>query len=256
MEMESGAKIFIRGKGSVKEGKRASANNNLEEDIHCIIIAKTEYQVATAVSLIENIIETAASVPESENEHKKKQLRDIAVANGTFRDDERQPCLKCGELGHRKYNCPRIDNFRANVTCYRCNQPGHVNRDCKVDLNPQMQDHGGAKDQEYRNFMAELGMRGSGMGHSQPMAHIKRIEPAPVVPSQALQQQFGYFPGAPVSSSPQSLAPPPATCLGPPPSLPMPSGGQFRSIFSGTHWLTGNNLPPAPIYIPSPPPPS
>jgi splicing factor 1 len=48
MEAESGAKIAIRGKGSVKEGKGrsdAAMNSNLEEDLHCLIMADSEEKV-------------------------------------------------------------------------------------------------------------------------------------------------------------------------------------------------------------------
>jgi splicing factor 1 len=48
MESESGAKIAIRGKGSVKEGKGrtdAAINSNLEEDLHCLVMADSEEKV-------------------------------------------------------------------------------------------------------------------------------------------------------------------------------------------------------------------
>jgi hypothetical protein len=48
MESESGAKIAIRGKGSVKEGKGRNdppAMSNLEEDLHCLITADSEEKV-------------------------------------------------------------------------------------------------------------------------------------------------------------------------------------------------------------------
>jgi len=48
MEAESGAKIAIRGKGSVKEGKGrsdAAMNSNLEEDLHCLVMADSEEKV-------------------------------------------------------------------------------------------------------------------------------------------------------------------------------------------------------------------
>ncbi|ORY12506.1 hypothetical protein BCR34DRAFT_297701 [Clohesyomyces aquaticus] len=76
MENESGAKIAIRGKGSVKEGKGrsdAAHTSNQEEDI----------------------IETAASIPEGQNELKRNQLRELAALNGTLRDDENQACQNC-----------------------------------------------------------------------------------------------------------------------------------------------------------------
>ena len=65
METESGAKIAIRGKGSVKEGKGrsdAAHTSNQEEDLHCLIMADTEDKVNKAKKLIHNIIETVGSL--------------------------------------------------------------------------------------------------------------------------------------------------------------------------------------------------
>ena len=63
MESESGAKISIRGRGSVKEGKSrtdAAANANQEEDLHCLVTADAEEKVAKAVKMINKIIETVS----------------------------------------------------------------------------------------------------------------------------------------------------------------------------------------------------
>jgi splicing factor 1 len=115
MEKESGAKIAIRGKGSVKEGKGrsdAAHTSNQEEDLHCLIMADTEDKVNKAKKLINNVIETvkdsmpsipemrlmrikAASIPEGQNELKRNQLRELAALNGTLRDDENQACQNC-----------------------------------------------------------------------------------------------------------------------------------------------------------------
>ena len=98
MESESGAKIAIRGKGSVKEGKGrsdAAHTSNQEEDLHCLIMAETEGKVKKAKQLVHNVIETAASIPEGQNELKRNQLRELAALNGTLRDDENQACQNC-----------------------------------------------------------------------------------------------------------------------------------------------------------------
>ena len=149
METESGAKIAIRGKGSVKEGKGrsdAAHTSNQEEDLHCLIMADTEDKVNKAKQLIHNVIETAASIPEGQNELKRNQLRELAALNGTLRDDENQACQNCksirgavttcanhplgGQIGHRKYDCPERQNFTANIICRVCGNAGHMARDC------------------------------------------------------------------------------------------------------------------------------
>ncbi|KAH8595602.1 hypothetical protein B0O99DRAFT_543618 [Bisporella sp. PMI_857] len=133
METESQAKIAIRGKGSVKEGKGrsdAAHTSNQEEDLHCLIMADTEEKVNKAKKLIHNIIETAASIPEGQNELKRNQLRELAALNGTLRDDENQACQNCGQIGHRKYDCPESKNFTANIICRVCGNSGHMARDC------------------------------------------------------------------------------------------------------------------------------
>lgn len=148
METESGAKIAIRGKGSVKEGKGrsdAAHTSNQEEDLHCLIMADTEEKVNKAKQLIHNVIETAASIPEGQNELKRNQLRELAALNGTLRDDENQACQNCklsrsrpryllthsgGQIGHRKYDCPEQRNFTANIICRVCGNAGHMARDC------------------------------------------------------------------------------------------------------------------------------
>jgi splicing factor 1 len=150
METESGAKIAIRGKGSVKEGKGrsdAAHSSNQEEDLHCLIMADTEEKVNKAKQLIHNVIETvscavtlgihdaltclqAASIPEGQNELKRNQLRELAALNGTLRDDENQACQNCGKIGHRKYDCPERQNYTASIICRVCGNAGHMARDC------------------------------------------------------------------------------------------------------------------------------
>lgn len=183
MERESGAKISIRGKGSVKEGKgRPDAYaDDAEEDLHCLVMAETQDKVDRCVNLINKVIETAASTPEGENDHKRSQLRELAALNGTLRDDENQICQNCGNRGHRKYDCPEQRNFSANIICHLCGSAGHMARDCTSRRDPNgfvprggsggpsgvpgpngaPGTPGGGFDAEYASLMAELGEGGA-----------------------------------------------------------------------------------------------
>ena len=241
IEAKTQARIFIRGKGSVKEGKKQKGDSNLEEDLHCLVMADTEERIAAAVETIQGIIETAASVPESQNERKINQLRDIAIINGTLRDDEGQQCQNCGEYGHRKYNCPNKEAFNANIKCRQCGQSGHIQRDCNA--RQRIQGMRTKEDQEYQNFMDELeGGKNIGIGYGQtPTLTDSRAS----VPWRSQPAQLTYPPtvpssatpcGAPASMSPFGQFPP----LAPPPSL--------SSTFVHP-WM-----PPTMNMVPPPPP--
>ncbi|GAA5896319.1 hypothetical protein JCM6882_000982 [Rhodosporidiobolus microsporus] len=214
MERESGARISIRGKGSVKEGKGRPGQRDEDEndELHCLITSESEEKVQACVKLINTVIETAASVPEGQNDHKRNQLRELAALNGTLRDDENQICQNCGGVGHRKYDCPEQKNWSANIICRICGGAGHMARDCTQRRGgggfggppgfgspaPGMPGAGGPPsvaqqfDSEYASLMAELGettaappmapgMGGQGtppvgMGAGSPMAGQQQMQ--------------------------------------------------------------------------------
>ncbi|KAI8335890.1 hypothetical protein BC941DRAFT_429674 [Chlamydoabsidia padenii] len=214
MESDSGAKISIRGRGSVKEGKSrtdAAANSAQEEDLHCLVMGDTEEKVRKAVKMIEKTIETSASTPEGQNELKRNQLRELAALNGTLRDDENQTCLNCGAPGHRRFECPERSNFSANLTCRICGGHGHIARDCNQRDNPEVVEAARARDQhldhEYLNLMAELGERPEETSQYGPTSSV----PAPAAPwqQQQQQQQPNYYQSSPQTQTASSEAAPP-----------------------------------------------
>ncbi|KAK4141292.1 uncharacterized protein C8A04DRAFT_39229 [Dichotomopilus funicola] len=86
----SGATIVLRGKGSVKEGcgRKLHGSDDMNEPLHCLITADSRAKVENAKSLLTETIEMAITTPEHANTRKQEQLRALARANGTFRDDE------------------------------------------------------------------------------------------------------------------------------------------------------------------------
>ncbi|KAG8064336.1 hypothetical protein GUJ93_ZPchr0004g40228 [Zizania palustris] len=153
MEKETGAKIVIRGKGSVKEGKLLQKRDmkpdpSENEDLHVLVEADTQEALDAAAGMVEKLL---TPVDEVLNEHKRQQLRELAALNGTIRDDEF--CRTCGEPGHRQYACPnRTTTFKSDVQCKICGDGGHPTIDCPVKGTT-----GKKMDDEYQNFLAELG---------------------------------------------------------------------------------------------------
>lgn len=156
MEKETGAKIVIRGKGSLKEG-RLGQKRDLKwdpaenEDLHVLVEAETEEALEAAAGMVEKLLRP---VDEGLNEHKRQQLRELATLNGTIKEDEF--CRLCGESGHRQFACPsRFSTFKSDVLCTICGDGGHPTIDCPVKGTV-----GKKMDDEYQSFLAELG--GSG----------------------------------------------------------------------------------------------
>ncbi|KAJ2851230.1 hypothetical protein IWW36_001251 [Coemansia brasiliensis] len=163
LESESGTKISIRGKGSIKEGKRRDDANipGADEELHCHIVADSEDKVKKGVKLVWEIIKKACVTPEGHNDLKRSQLRELAALNGTLRDDEGQACTNCGSLEHRRWECTGATNVTLNLVCSICNGRGHLARDCVQRNDPAALQKARERDQqlnsEYLNLMAELG---------------------------------------------------------------------------------------------------
>ncbi|KAK6145656.1 hypothetical protein DH2020_022476 [Rehmannia glutinosa] len=156
MERETGAKIVIRGKGSIKEGRLQQKRDlkpdpSENEDLHVLVEADTQESLEAAAGMVEKLLQP---VDEVLNEHKRQQLRELAALNGTIRDEEF--CRLCGEPGHRQYACPsRLTTFKSDVLCKICGDGGHPTIDCPVKNTT-----GKKMDDEYQNFLAELGGTG------------------------------------------------------------------------------------------------
>ncbi|CAB4255458.1 similar to Saccharomyces cerevisiae YLR116W MSL5 Component of the commitment complex, which defines the first step in the splicing pathway [Maudiozyma barnettii] len=133
LQESSKCKIAIRGRGSVKEGKHSNdlpkGATNMEDPLHCLIIADSEEKVQEGIKACQAIVIRAVTSPEGQNDLKRGQLRELAELNGTLREDDR-PCSICGLKGHMKYDCPNRVSFAQQVLCNNCGQTGHTTRDC------------------------------------------------------------------------------------------------------------------------------
>uniref|UniRef100_A0A8C3GMS4 Branchpoint-bridging protein n=1 Tax=Cairina moschata TaxID=8855 RepID=A0A8C3GMS4_CAIMO len=92
IEKECNAKIMIRGKGSVKEGKVGRKDGQMlpgeDEPLHALVTANTMDNVKKAVEQIRNILKQGIETPEDQNDLRKMQLRELARLNGTLREDD------------------------------------------------------------------------------------------------------------------------------------------------------------------------
>jgi splicing factor 1 len=242
MEKETGAKIAIRGKGAAKPGKKNQPGD--DEPLHVFISADTDDALQKAADIIERLL---VPMEEGKNDHKAKQLRELAAINGTLRDDV--ICRVCGERGHRIYECPqRSSNWKpANVVCDICGAASHPTADCpqrdSTTVDP------GALQKEYMNFMAELTGGGgnatvlSGSTSTGPLAitagDIPQIGPPVLDPNHTPVSIFDAAPAPP---------PPPP----PPPSIPPGLGGPPVNV-GGPPGFPPGPPPPPPMNVGGPP---
>lgn len=184
MEKETGAKIIIRGKGSVKEGKVGRKDGQPlpgeDEPLHAFITASNPEAVKKAVDKIKEVITQGIEVPEGHNDLRRMQLRELAQLNGTLRETDNARCTNCGSTDHKSWLCPDKPNVTNNIVCSACGKlwapsmltsfwsnftllggAGHIAKDCK-SKRPGMGGVEGCNnqakiDEEYLSLMAELG---------------------------------------------------------------------------------------------------
>ncbi|KAH7315673.1 hypothetical protein KP509_21G060800 [Ceratopteris richardii] len=116
IEAETGAKITIRGKGAVKEGKMQPTrigkdSDGDSEELYVHISADTYEKVDAAVALIEPLL---TPVDEDKEMTKVKQSSDLEEMNGTLNDSSRA-CGVCGDIGHWESQCfkEKLQNFNG-----------------------------------------------------------------------------------------------------------------------------------------------
>ncbi|KAL0275018.1 UNVERIFIED_CONTAM: hypothetical protein PYX00_003009 [Menopon gallinae] len=165
MEKDTGAKIIIRGKGSVKEGKVGRKDGQPlpgeDEPLHAYVTANNPEAVKKAVERIKEVIRQGVEVPEGQNDLRRNQLRELALLNGTLREVDGPRCSNCGATDHKQWMCPDKPNVTKSIVCSSCGGSGHIARDCRSKRPgasvPNTASESRKIDQEYMSLMAELG---------------------------------------------------------------------------------------------------
>ncbi|XP_038051649.1 LOW QUALITY PROTEIN: splicing factor 1-like [Patiria miniata] len=136
LEKDTGTKVMIRGKGSVKEGKVGRKDGQPlpgeDEPLHALVTANTSEAVKKAVDQIREIIKQGIETPEGQNDLRRMQLRELARLNGTLRDEDTTRCSNCGALTHRTWQCPEKQNITGTIVCTICGGTGHIAQDCRA----------------------------------------------------------------------------------------------------------------------------
>jgi hypothetical protein len=230
LENKTGCKIAIRGRGSVKEGARGRRDGKIMdgdmEPLHVVVTGQDQKAVDAAADMVQQML---VVIDDEQNMHKQQQLRELALLNGTLKEEEY--CSTCAEKGHRAFECPRRFSMNAKaavqIKCSICGDTSHPTRDCtqKPSDQPNQQE----LDSDYMSFMAELDGK-----------KVEKTAGAPPVGA----------PPVPTTSKPAGNGPPPPPKF----SLPPPPSGLQSS---GPPPSVGSLPPPPPPggLLPPPPPP-
>jgi len=258
LESKTGCKIAIRGRGSVKEGARGRRDGKVmesdDEPLHVVITGDDQRSVDAATDMIEQML---VVIDDEKNVHKQQQLRELALLNGTLKDDE--PCPICGEKGHRAFECPKRFSMKKNnnavqVRCAVCGSTSHITRDCPIKPAEQVSQK--EMDSDYLSFMAELDGKkvdkaASDLPPGAPAAPPGNLPPPPGFPP--LPVGAGNLPPPPTAAG---LPPPPVAGLPPPLGAPPAPGNYYGNPkhYGGSNGGNNGGANDVSRYQPPPPP--
>ena len=173
LEKDTNAKIIIRGKGSIKENKIGRKDGQPlpgeDEPLHAYITGPTVEVVNKACQKVREIVKQGIDVPETMNDLRRNQLRELALLNGTLREND--------SLNKLKIIAQAQTIVTNTIICSLCGSAGHITSDCKMKKELSQSDGGTTKtslaelmkaspvtwaerekmDSEYMHLMAELG---------------------------------------------------------------------------------------------------
>lgn len=255
MEKETGAKIIIRGKGSVKEGKVGRKDGQPlageDEPLHAFITAPNPEAVKKAVDKIKDVIRQGIEVPEGHNDLRRMQLRELAQLNGTLRETDCPRCTNCGSTEHKSWLCPDKPNVTNSIVCTSCGGAGHISKDCRskrpgagvVGADGETENSQAKIDEEYLSLMAEL-------GEGPPPSAVQKPAADPLAQAH-INRGYSIFDKKPTTMQaiqapppgPPAAIPPGGINVAPPPPIP-------------PTWGPSSNAPPVGMPPLIPPPPS
>jgi len=95
LEQETGCKIMVRGKGSMRDKKKEDQNRgkpnweHLNDELHVLItVEDTENRATMKLQRAVDEVKKLLTVSDGEDELKKRQLMELAIINGTYRDSQ------------------------------------------------------------------------------------------------------------------------------------------------------------------------
>ena len=189
LQRETNTRIVLRGKGCIKGNASRDNRTDYKEDepLHVVIEGDTDEAVDMAAEMVQKIL---TPIDEGYNHHKRAQLKELAMINGTFQDRP-EYCLICGGMGHSGVHCPENENnklvgFKAGVACAICGDGGHPTGDCPMKGKGTTNGGGGGNTtnnkipqeltKEYQNFLSEIGVNDPTTNEDQEKSEKKKIQ--------------------------------------------------------------------------------
>lgn len=110
LEQETGCKIMVRGRGSMRDKKKEELNRgkpnweHLSEELHVLIQCEDTANRAKVKLLraVDEVKKLLVPAPEGEDELKRKQLMELAIINGTYRSGADQSALAAVQMAAKQ----------------------------------------------------------------------------------------------------------------------------------------------------------